>query len=797
MPSFELEGLLSMDAGEFVAPAEDAADASEEFADSADAAEESLLDLDAAGIAAGGALAGAGTAMQGVLDDTQELNESLGRTGVNMDLTADETRDLATSMSDASFPLDDVVGSMDALAQIGVDTEEEMREVAEASDLLADATGSSAERIADELAPAVQALDGDLDALTDDADAFTSAVRDTGLEMSDLSSTIERLDFDELEELGLDAADTAQLIGEFGDQTGFSGRRLRREFRQAVEGAEGDLDELGDELGLSAEEMEELTAETDAGSEQTEAFAEAANDSLTATDSLRAGFDDLRLQASGLLGPVSAAAPAMQGLGVAAIGLSTINFGALIPSIAGVVTAMGPLLPVLLAVTAAGGALALLFGEEIREAFEDVTEFLFDDVIPPLVEFGEDVLEDVVMPAVEDAGEILKSVFGDMADAADDLIEAVGPPLEDLFDGIVDFVTDALGVIEDAWDDHASDIADEVDATIDAIEPPITSTLETVEDIVDSVLGEIEDFWDAHGDTIESIVDTLSEYVLGTLENLLDVAANVVQAGLNIIQGDWSGFRDNVEAIVDALFDQLRLMFETGFEILDDLTGGALSDIEEALTNLREFVEGAFETNISDAFASAFGAAADAISSALEGVIEAVTSVLDPVAEAIESTIGAVNDLRGVDISVDVPSPSDLIPDGVPIIGGGGGGSGGGDGGGGGSTPPPGGSPGRPSPVAHTGGMIGRTGTLIAEEGERMLPTSQVNDRGEADLAGGGADADEIGRAVDDALGDRLDQLIRSIQRLESADVAREDVLRALDVAQDRRVATRPFDPQS
>ena len=123
MASFELEGLLSMDAGEFVAPAEDAADASEEFADSADAAEESLIDLDAAGIAAGGALAGAGTAMQGVLDDTQELNESLGRTGVNMDLTADETRDLATSMSDASFPLDDVVGSMDALAQIGVDTE--------------------------------------------------------------------------------------------------------------------------------------------------------------------------------------------------------------------------------------------------------------------------------------------------------------------------------------------------------------------------------------------------------------------------------------------------------------------------------------------------------------------------------------------------------------------------------------------------------------------------------------------------------------------------------------------------
>lgn len=80
----------------------------------------------------------------------------------------------------------------------------------------------------------------------------------------------------------------------------------------------------------------------------TEEYGDAANESLTAMDTLRSGFDDARLAVGQYLGPVSAAAPAMQGLGVAAIAMSTINFSAVIPSLFGVVGAAAPLLPILL-----------------------------------------------------------------------------------------------------------------------------------------------------------------------------------------------------------------------------------------------------------------------------------------------------------------------------------------------------------------------------------------------------------------------------------------------------------------
>ena len=434
MSEFELEGLLGLDASDYVSGADDATAASDDLVRSAGETSESLLDIDPAGIAAGGALAGVGTAMQSVLDETQELNETLGRTSVGMGLTTDETRDLATSLSDASFPVDDVVGSMDALAQIGVDTEEEMRSVAIAADNLADATGTSATQISEGLAPAVMAMDGDLSALEDDADAFTNAVRNTGLEMSDLSSTIERLDFTQMEEMGLSAADTAELIGKFGEESGFTGRQLRSNFGQAVEAADGDVNELVTELGLGEDAMASLADETAAGSSMTDQYANAANESLTTMDTLRSSFADIRLEASGMLGPLDAATPAMQGLGIAAIALSTINFGAVIPSIAGVVAAATPLLPILLPIAAVLGGMGVAWPKGWIDPVETATW------------------------VAESAGDMIGWLTGRLGDATDAVMRFY-PPIRaarevwdrNLF-GIQDTTSNALGVVGDTID---------------------------------------------------------------------------------------------------------------------------------------------------------------------------------------------------------------------------------------------------------------------------------------------------------------------------------------------------------
>lgn len=564
--AFETEGLLSFDASDYVSGASEASDASEDLADSTDEAADSLFEFDAGVAAAGAAALGAGTAMQSLFDETQELNESLGRTGVSMEMTTEETRDLATSMSDATFPIDDVTTTMDALAQVGVDTEEEMREVAEASDNLADATGTTATEVAEGLAPAVQALDGDLSAITDDADAFTEAVRNTGLEMSDVSSTIERLDFDEVEELGLSAADTAELIGEFGEESGFTGRQLRTNFRSAIEDADGSTENLVDELGLGEEAMESLADETSAGSESTTEFADAANDSLTTTDELRSTFDDLRLQASGMLGPIDAAAPALQGLGVAALALSTINFSAVIPSIAGVVTAAAPLLPVLLGLTAVGGTLAWLFGDEILDALEAVTGWISDELIPPIVELAEDGFEFLI-------------------DVGEDLVEW----------------------FDDAFGDEIQDVVKEAGDTIDTVAGRYIAAFETIQRGVDAFTTRFDSEIEALQIATEFYFSTIRNVVETTIANLIDA----ISIGLSLIRGDWEGALDGIESITTRSFGTIETIVGDAFAAVDELTGGTITSIRETLEEFVFWLRNGWE--LLTAFTAPFRAVADRV----------------------------------------------------------------------------------------------------------------------------------------------------------------------------------------
>jgi len=536
MSEFELEGLLGLDASDYVSGVGDATNASEGLVQSTNATSESLFDVDPAGIAAGAALVGLGTAMQSLLDETQELNETLGRTSVGMGLTTDETRDLATSMSDASFPIDDVVGAMDALAQIGVDTEEEMRAVALAADNLADATGSSATEISQQLAPAVKALDGDLSALTDDTDAFTNAVRNTGLEMSDVASTIERLDFSQIQEMGLSAADTAEIIGRFGEESGFTGRQLRSNFGQAVEAADGDLEALVSELGLGEEAMASLADETSAGTSMTDEYANAANESLTTMDSLRSSFADIRLQASGMLGPLDAAAPAVQGLGIAAIALSTINFGAVIPSLAGVVAAALPLLPVLLPIAALVAGFGALWHKGWIDPVETVT-WLADE-----------------------AGQGIEWLTGRLAGARDAVMR-FWPPIRlarevwdrNLF-GIQDTTETVVGGISSTIDWLISKINAIPGINIggDDVEAEVEDATESTSSVEDSVpeMADVED--------VEMEVETVEQpEPAQTQATSSSAAADDVDVEVRFTGGDdideaiWSVIRDHVEVFVN------------------------------------------------------------------------------------------------------------------------------------------------------------------------------------------------------------------------------------------------------
>ncbi len=468
-----IEAGVSLDSEPYQQGANEAAVAAEGLNEaSAGAAEGGILAIDKRGLAAGGALAGLGATMQSVLDDTADLRESLGRTAASTELTSDEMNGLARSLSDASFPIEDSVATLDALAQQGVESEAELERLANASDNLADAVGSSAESVASDLGPAIRGLDGDLDAIEDNADTFTTVIRNTTLEADDLGRTLERSST-ELQEMGVASDEAAQLVGAYAEETGKSGRQAQRDFSSAVREADGDIEELKDELGLTEEQVEAFSGELEENQGATEDHAQAANESLTAMDSLRAGFDRTRLAVGDYLGPVSAAAPALQGLGVAAIAMSTINFGALAPSFAAVSAASlpvtGPILAIGAALGVVGGAVAALAwrsdwidpmetagwaAERAGDGVGWLRDRLFD---------GIDAINRFY-PPIRIAREVYdRNLFG-IADTVDSVVSVIGDAIDWLVEKVnvipgVNIGGDDVEVDEEAAEEAGEDVA--------------------------------------------------------------------------------------------------------------------------------------------------------------------------------------------------------------------------------------------------------------------------------------------------------------------------------------------------
>ena len=250
MSDFELSGLVDFDVSELTGGTDEAADSLESLADESDEASESLFEIDAAGAAAGGALAGLGAGMQKAMDDTREMREELSRAGQAAGLTQDEMVALTTDLSDATLETEDAAGALGALAEQGVDTEAELADLTETTDDIADATGESATVVAEDLGPAMAAVGDDLEDMDEVADGVVSTINETNLGFNDFTRTVER-SREELNEMGLSTDETATLMGEFAEKTGLSGRELRREFSSELEDADGDLEAIAESSGLN------------------------------------------------------------------------------------------------------------------------------------------------------------------------------------------------------------------------------------------------------------------------------------------------------------------------------------------------------------------------------------------------------------------------------------------------------------------------------------------------------------------------------------------------------------------
>jgi len=479
------------------------------------------------------------------------------------------------------------------------------------------------------------------------------------------------------------------------------------------------------------------------------------------------------------------------------------------------------------------------------EAMVEVTEIVGDDLlaiadaagdlIPELTELGAAIIEGVA-PGVES----LIDGFRDLVDRINDFIasgeaadifETMNDELGPLIPRIVDLGKE-LGPVIDTLIDNVPEITRGLaafgDSVLDIAEvavPPLATALEKLIDGI-GFLSESYADWVAASERSEkrlnSDIQSIRQVFGTAVDKIRGAWSYLTGSGSNTLRGDVINQLSQLRSWLSSTWDLYPLSdtFEAvAATIMGDGDSGGIiptlkSDVKETLSQLRSWLSSAWDLHpLSDAFDAAIEAIGDAFGRLNFGPFE---SALDAVADGVQTLIDSLNELSGVDIDVDIPSfdglldraeeivepepepepepPDDDDDDPSTGVGSGIGGSIPGapsDPDNDGTVREPRGR--RPNPLA-TGGFVEGAGAAMLHAGERVLPESQVSDRGEASF-----DPDSVAKGVDNSsavqeLSAKLDRMNGLLSSLDQGDVSQKDVLRALDVARDRRSGRDPFD---
>jgi len=263
--------------------------------------------------AAGIAMTAMGAGGLKLAADSRKINAELAQTAITLGVTTKEMRNLTLATTNVTFPISSVTATFDLLTRAGVRNTDEMKASAMAFDTLGDATGASAEAVADILIPAMKNFGEQLPKNSADLDKFTWLAKNTTIELSEFGSVMSYVSAYG-QDLDLTSTDLIATLAAL-EAKGISGSAATKLFRTAITQATSEGKSLNEVLGLSQEEIDVFTTKMGDATGITDQYAEAANTQFGLMDKIKQKFSELTLVAGSYLEPLEPILGAMSALG--------------------------------------------------------------------------------------------------------------------------------------------------------------------------------------------------------------------------------------------------------------------------------------------------------------------------------------------------------------------------------------------------------------------------------------------------------------------------------------------------
>jgi phage-related protein len=458
-----------------------------------------------------------GAGIEALSQKQAPLTEATRKLANQTGFAEDAIRDMATELSNATFPLDEALGLMELGAQQGLKSAEALKEYANFWDTVGDATGLSSEALA-KAGAALAAVGVEVGNESELLGAFGLITRESTGSVQEFLNGIGKM-APELSAMGISVDEAAVIMTAMEREMGKVGRIAQTEFKEAMEASETGLAGVLEQLGLSETQYASYSAKLGESSEVIQANADALASTKTVMDKMKSSLSDLAfahgamIEKASMLAPIfMAAGPIMAGFG-GIMGVLTPVLSAAKLAFIGLNLSMGPILLAVVAIAAAIAIGVLVWKNwdkvvaAMKKTFEKITE-VYNSKLGWLLPAGP-LIKGILF---------LKKNWEEIFNFIKETIQKVFTKITDVYNSKLGWLLPAGPLIKailflkNNWDE----IWDGIQAKFKTVTDALTSTFRTVK-------GTILGIWDGLVSGIKSAIDT----IMSTIDRVINAASRV------------------------------------------------------------------------------------------------------------------------------------------------------------------------------------------------------------------------------------------------------------------------------
>lgn len=323
----------------------------------------------------------------------------------------------------------------------------------------------------------------------------------------------------------------------------------------------------------------------------------------------------------------------------------------------GIVTVIGLLLPVILALQAAAVAMGTTIGGMIVAAAPIVGTVLGIAAVIAVLVAG-------VMHLWQTNEGFRKAVLT--------IWQAISDFIGSVIQGISDVIQNIWGTLVTWWTENQA-----------LIQETVSVVWNTISSVIQTVMGMLGPYLEGMWANIQLVITTVWEVIKTVVETAINVVLGIIKAIMQMITGDWSGAWETIKSIFSTVWTAIQQIVTTILSAISQYISNTWNGIVGTMSNLLGSIQSTVSSvwqSISSTVSSVLNSISGTVFSIWQSIRSTISNAINGARDAVSSAINAIKNLFNFQFKwphIPLPhfsisgsaNPLDWLKGGLPKIG--------------------------------------------------------------------------------------------------------------------------------